>query len=187
MGGPVDGRADIYALGVMLFEALTGRTPFVGENYHAIAHSHIYEPPPDPCMFNPSIPLPVRDVIITTLQKRPEMRYQNASELANALDMAVTASNKHASIPRTSSFIDRVPTRPITPSDFEASNSSAGNHKGQPYTVQAMYPCPNCHSANKPEVSYCIRCGSYMNLCSNCYRANRAKDRFCTRCGQQLQ
>src|SRR5205814_6665777 len=45
-GGPVDGRADIYALGVMLFEAQTGRTPFLGNNYPALAHSHIYEMPP---------------------------------------------------------------------------------------------------------------------------------------------
>src|SRR5205807_3209149 len=65
MGKQVDGRADIYALGVMLYEALTGRTPFVGDNYHAIAHSHIYEAPQDPGIFNPSIPLPVRDVMMT--------------------------------------------------------------------------------------------------------------------------
>src|SRR5258706_2079512 len=94
-GEQVDGRADIYALGVMLYESLTGRTPFIGENYHTIAHSHIYEIPPDPAIFNPSIPLPVRDVITTALQKRPEARYQIASELANALDLAVTASNQH--------------------------------------------------------------------------------------------
>src|SRR5438105_2312265 len=42
-GEPVDGRADIYALGVLLFEALTGRTPFIGDNYPALPHTHIYE------------------------------------------------------------------------------------------------------------------------------------------------
>ncbi|HEX3641945.1 MAG TPA: serine/threonine-protein kinase, partial [Ktedonobacteraceae bacterium] len=54
-GGAVDGRADIYALGVMLFEAQTGRTPFLGNNYPALAHSHVYEPPPRPNSINPNI------------------------------------------------------------------------------------------------------------------------------------
>ncbi len=49
-GGAIDGRADIYALGVVLFEAMTGRTPFRGNNYPALAHSHIYEMPPRPVL-----------------------------------------------------------------------------------------------------------------------------------------
>ena len=52
-GGPIDNRADIYALGVMLFEVMTGRTPFRGDNYPALAHSHIYEPPPPPRNIQP--------------------------------------------------------------------------------------------------------------------------------------
>lgn len=190
MGEQVDGRADIYALGVMLFEALTGRTPFVGDNYHAIAHSHIYQAPPDPGAFNPSIPLPVRDVIITALQKRPEMRYQLAGELANALELAVNTSYQHVSPPRASSFIDRVPTRPISPSDYATSDPAASDPKVRAYnlhTAQKKYACPNCQSLNKSEMNYCTRCGSYMNLCPNCYQPNRARDRFCTRCGQHLQ
>jgi eukaryotic-like serine/threonine-protein kinase len=198
MGGQVDGRADIYALGVMLYEALTGRTPFVGENYHAIAHSHMYEIPPNPAIFNPSIPLPVRDVIMTALQKRPEVRYQIASELANALELAVNASNQHGSLPRASSFIDRVPTRPISPSDYATNDSAPSGHvnpdtrrpgdlPGHPYSYEKkIYTCPTCQSPNRPGMNYCTSCGSYMNLCPNCNRPNRAKDHFCTRCGQHL-
>src|SRR5579871_2863181 len=77
-GEDVDGRADIYALGVMVYEALTGRTPFIGENYPALAHSHIYEPPPDPRQFNPRLPVPICRVVLTALQKKPELRYQRA-------------------------------------------------------------------------------------------------------------
>ena len=70
LGEQVDRRADIYALGIMLYETLTGRVPFIGDNYPAIAHHHIYQEPPDPRIFNPQIPLSIRDVILTTLQKK---------------------------------------------------------------------------------------------------------------------
>ena len=195
MGGQVDGRADIYALGVMLYEALTGRTPFVGDNYHAIAHSHIYEAPPDPGIINPSIPLSVRDVIMTALQKRPEMRYQLASQLANALELAVNSSYQQASFPPTGSFIDRLPTRPISPSDYAARASGVSSQQdlsasnSGAYSAQAVlkkFACPSCQSLNKPEMNFCTRCGSPMNPCPNCHHANRARDRFCTRCGQHL-
>src|SRR5216683_4123545 len=98
-GENVDGRADIYALGIMLFECLTGRTPFTGDNYPALAHSQIYEEPPDPRRFNQQIPSAVRDVVLIALQKKPEFRYQRANSLADALDQAVKATGSNTSYP----------------------------------------------------------------------------------------
>jgi serine/threonine protein kinase len=167
-GENVDGRADIYALGVMLFECLTGRTPFIGENYPALAHSHLYEEPPDPRRFNPQIPAAVRDVILIAIQKKPEFRYQRATAMAEALEQAVKAANASASgiyqNPGASQIgrgIEHAPTSPL-------------------------YPCPNCQRPNSAEMRYCTRCGYKLNICPYCYFENRIRDRFCTRCGQSL-
>ncbi|HLX57820.1 MAG TPA: serine/threonine-protein kinase, partial [Ktedonobacteraceae bacterium] len=160
----IDGRADIYALGVMLYESLTGRTPFVGDNYHALAHSHLYLPPPDPRIYHPQLTPQVCRIILTALQKKPAMRYQQANDLALALEQAVHPSSigDISSQPtRRPGGIERAPTSPI-------------------------YACPHCQRPNKPETYFCVRCGSLLNQCPKCRSQNRAKDRFCTHCGQTL-
>src|SRR5262249_8391566 len=92
-GGAVDGRADIYALGIMLFEAQTGRTPFRGNNYPALAHSHIYEAPPFPRTINANIPIAIENIILKALMKSPFQRFQNAREMKDSLNHALKAIN----------------------------------------------------------------------------------------------
>ena len=174
-GEPVDGRADIYALGVMLFEALTGRTPFIGDNYPALAHSHIYEAPPNPRLFNPKISLEVSQVILTALNKKPEMRYQRANDMALALERASNAVGAGGITPERLPEFDTQPVRPF----------AQGAINRAPTTP--LFACPTCQHPNKPEVFYCIRCGSPLNRCRTCGKQNRARDRFCTQCGQSLK
>jgi Serine/threonine protein kinase len=118
-GGPVDGRADIYALGVMLFEAQTGRTPFVSDNYPALAHSHIYEQPPRPRAINPTIHPVIEHIILTALMKNPMQRYQTARDMAEALKQALVMMNGSV-IPQISTNYYPVqniqtPLPPVTP------------------------------------------------------------------------
>lgn len=84
-GNPVDRRADIYALGIVLFRMLTGSVPFSAINSLAVLLSQVQEPTPDPLTKNPSIPLPLRDVILRAMQKDPEARYPTMREMQRAL------------------------------------------------------------------------------------------------------
>jgi eukaryotic-like serine/threonine-protein kinase len=194
-GGPVDGRADIYALGIMLYEALTGRTPFLGDNYPALAHSHIYEPPPRPSSINPAIDPAVEQIILTALMKHPQQRYQRAREMAAALELAVQSLSGSNRFRNASSGTGTVPvpqqaystpvqsnTPSITPN---AGVSPAPMYQSAP--VQPTYPCPNCYYLNKSQMRFCTRCGSPLNICPTCGGHNPANNRFCTQCGQPLK
>jgi len=81
--------SDIYALGCVLFEVLTGRTVFEGENSMAVAHKQIYEPAPHPRSLRPEIPPQVEALILRCLQKDSAARFQTAAEVKNALTQLI--------------------------------------------------------------------------------------------------
>lgn len=84
-GQTVDHRADIYALGVMLFEMTTGQPPFTGASTTDILSKHLNEPVPDVENLNAALPPALTAVITTALAKDPAHRYQSAADMATAL------------------------------------------------------------------------------------------------------
>lgn len=89
-GEVVDGRGDLYAVGVVLFEMLTDRLPYEADTPTKVVFKHIHDPIPDPQKVAPqrAIPDALRDVCIKALQKKPEARFQSADELYEALRAA---------------------------------------------------------------------------------------------------
>lgn len=92
-GEPVDARADIYALGVILFQMLSGILPFSGETAFGMMHKHVYEAPPDLRDYQPDMPLSVVRVVDKALAKNREQRFESAGAMAVAFDDALKDDN----------------------------------------------------------------------------------------------
>ncbi|MCL5952594.1 MAG: protein kinase [Chloroflexi bacterium] len=82
---PVDGRTDVYALGVVLFEMLTGSLPFNAESTPSMLHKQVYEAPPSIRTFRTDLPASVEAVVNQALAKNPEERFQTPGEMLAAL------------------------------------------------------------------------------------------------------
>jgi len=92
-GGIVDGRTDLYSLGCVLYECLTGSAPFSGRSAPAIMYGHLHEQAPRPSSIRPELPAGVDAVIDRALRKAPDERYSSCWELSQELRAALTGSD----------------------------------------------------------------------------------------------
>ena len=84
-GESLDGRSDLFSLGVVLFTLLTGQRPFTGDSMHEVTRKIIEEPTPIPSLVDPAVPAAFNPIVVKCMDKQPERRFQSGSELAKVL------------------------------------------------------------------------------------------------------
>ena len=85
MGRSIDGRSDLFSLGIILYEMVSGKRPFVGDTLTAIFHAITHYHPPEPAKINVAIPQGLSKIIMRCLSKTPEKRYESGRALAEAM------------------------------------------------------------------------------------------------------
>jgi serine/threonine protein kinase len=136
----IDHRADLYSLGIMLYEMVTGQLPFKGDNYNEVIIAITVEEPPPPSFHYDAIPPELEKVIMKAIDKDPDKRYQNASEFTSALMPFVKVREEG-----TLSSSIRVLVRgaraaePATPAGVEAAARQVGGVQGDHLTLQGIH------------------------------------------------
>jgi serine/threonine protein kinase len=153
-GRPVDHRADIYAIGVILFECVTGRKPFVADSLFELLRKHVEEPAPPPRMLRPDLDPGFEGVILCALAKAPDQRFATAQAMSMALQNAtahlppeqwtpITGSGTHRALPSgwqhtppaswgSGSRASRAAPRPSeSPLQYLANQSTVSSSSGQ--------------------------------------------------------
>ena len=85
-GGYTDAKSDLYSLGVVMYEMVTGKVPFDADTPVSVALKHMQEKPVEPKVLNPAIPQSLNDLIMKAMEKEPSMRYNTATEMIQDLD-----------------------------------------------------------------------------------------------------
>ena len=141
-GAPIDGRADLFSLGVILYALATGDQPFPGETVTAVSYKIVYTEPVPPTKLNPSIPAGLEAVILKCLAKNPAGRYQTGDELAQ--DLATLRAN-----PNATSLLATAPAAPA--SDPNATLAAAPGSISHPSALtQATAVQSSAKAAKRP-------------------------------------
>ena len=88
-GGNTDAKSDLYSLGVVIYEMVTGKVPFDADTPVSVALKHMQEKPLEPIILNPSIPESLNALVMKTMEKEPNMRYNNATEIIQDLNAII--------------------------------------------------------------------------------------------------
>ncbi len=112
-GGVVDARTDVYALGCVLYECLTGAPPFSHGTEHAVLHAHLVDPPPSVSRARPDLPHTFDGVVATAMAKDPDDRYGSCGELAHAARHAATGAGRRVDGPITPPRAETIQSAPV--------------------------------------------------------------------------
>ena len=126
-GGFTDEKSDLYSLGVVMYEMLTGKVPFDADTPVSVALKHMQEEPKPPIEVNPNIPSAVNDIIMKALRKDVNLRYQNAT--AMLLDLKRALKEPNGDFVDNNDYQGDFPTQRITTLGAEADRSSNKNPK----------------------------------------------------------
>jgi serine/threonine protein kinase len=124
-----DKRSDLYSLGVILYEMMTGVTPFRGDTTIAILMQHIHDMPTPPSLINPNIPPALNMVILKSISKDPADRYQSATEMTIALADALNVPVPKNLLPTRTPTYTPLSASPLTPPDGRMNMSTANTHQ----------------------------------------------------------
>lgn len=164
-GQAVDGRSDIYSLGIVFFHCLTGRVPFTGDSPVTVTVKHLQEQIPVEKLYAENVPAPIIQVLLKMTAKQPQERYQSAREVIEALTTSLASSN--LAMPRTWRGV--IPTRSSSP---EPRAHSSGPLPGPASNSQPL----DANGAQSLASLTCFRCGTL----------NPSTRLYCTMCGDDL-